>query len=106
MLPPVTLISSLIGPTIAQVITTMGKTRLHAKCRFYSAMVIKGIPVAFVLYQIAVVGSGLVQDSKLGHWSSSVSLDTPGYLIIGLGKSVGNYSRSSPDILTTHNLCS
>ena len=38
---PCTLISSLIGPTIAQVLTTMGKTRLHATCRFYSAVVIK-----------------------------------------------------------------
>ena len=40
MLPPV-LISSLKGPTIAQVLTTMGKTRLHATCHFYSAVVIK-----------------------------------------------------------------
>ena len=38
---PCTLISSLIGPAIAQVLTTMGKTRLHATCRFYSAVVIK-----------------------------------------------------------------
>ena len=38
---PCTLISSLIGPTIAQVLTTMGKTRIHATCRFYSAVVIK-----------------------------------------------------------------
>ena len=33
--------SSLIGPTIAQVLATMGKTRLHATCHFYSAVVIK-----------------------------------------------------------------
>ena len=38
---PCTLISSLIGPTIAQVLTTMGKTRLHDTCRFYSVVVIK-----------------------------------------------------------------
>ena len=48
MLPPV-LKSSLIGPTIAQVPTTMGKSRLHVTCHFYSAVVIN--PVAFVLYQ-------------------------------------------------------
>ena len=35
------MLPSLIGPTIAQVLATMGKTRLHATCHFYSAVVIK-----------------------------------------------------------------
>ena len=43
---------------------------------------------------ITVVGSGLVQDSKLGHWSSGASANQY------------NYNRPSPDTLTTHNLCS
>ena len=46
--------SSLKGPIIVQVLTTMGKTRLHTTCHFYSAVVIKAyltIPIAFVFYQ-------------------------------------------------------
>ena len=75
MLPPV-LESSLIEPMppdIARVLTTMGKTIDSMLRAILTVPWSLKHPCCICSLPIAVVGSGLVQDSKLGNWSSGVS---------------------------------
>ena len=96
----------LIGPTIAQVLATMGKTRLHATCHFYSAVVIK----ASLLHLFFTNrGRRLGASSRFKTWSLVFwCLLTETLQVIWWSASANqyNYNRSSPDTFTTHNLCS
>ena len=88
------------------VLATMGKTRLHATCHFYSAVVIK----ASLLHLFFTNrGRPLGASSRFKTWSLVFwCLLTETLQVIWWSASTNqyNYNRSSPDTLTTHNLCS
>ena len=84
----------------------MGKTRLHATCHFYSAVVIK----ASLLHLFFTNrGRRLGASSRFKTWSLVFwCLLTETIQVIWWSASANqyNYNRPSPDTLTTHNLCS
>ena len=83
----------------------MGKTRLHATCRFYSAVVIK----ASLLHLFFTNrGRRLGASSRFKTWSLVFwCLLTETLQVIWWSASANqyNYDRSSPETFTTHNLC-
>ena len=84
----------------------MGKTRLHATCHFYSAVVIKASLLHFFFTNR---GRRLGASSRFKTWSLVFwCLLTETLQVIWWSASANqyNYNRSSPDTLTTHYLCS